>query len=296
MNTVAVPRIIGEYINVYKPKADYYHGPSTDTLIDGKLYAEWLPNDHSIIRGKDGLWHIIGETGPVTGVLHEGEYHCFHVRTSGQSLEKALEEQTWVEEPKSLCPNDRPDEGNRFYAPCVIEKGDLYYMMYGPQDIRYAISPNLYDWTPRGTLFVTRDFEGDPMIIKIGGQYYMYMLHHPAGLSCRTSPDLMKWSEPVIVYEHSSRQVNCESPFMVCKDDLFYLFWCQWDWDNSHGPFDHRTRVFCSDDPLDFAPSKQIAMLNAHAPEVVQDQDGKWFISSAEWPSRGISLARLEWI
>ena len=296
MNAVAVPRIIGEYINVYKPKADYYHGPSTDTLIDGKWYDEWIANDHTIVKGRDDLWHAFGITGPYTDMLHEGEYQSFHIKSPGQRTERIMEEQAWIEEPKVLRPYERPNENSRLYAPCIVEKDSLYYMIYGPQDIRYAVSPDLYDWTPRGTLFVTRNFEGDPVIIKIGDQYYMYMLHHPAGLSCRTSPDLTQWSEPTIVYEHSSRQVNCESPFMVCKDDLFYLFWCQWDWDNSHGPFDHRTRVFCSDDPMDFDPGKQIAMLNAHAPEVVQDQNRKWFISSAEWPCRGISLARLEWI
>ena len=35
--------------------------------------------------------------------------------------------------------------------------------------------------------------------------------------------------------------------------------------------------------------------LRAHAPEIVQDEKGDYFISSADYPQRGINLARLVW-
>jgi beta-fructofuranosidase len=46
---------------------------------------------------------------------------------------------------------------------------------------------------------------------------------------------------------------------------------------------------------MDFNNGKAIAEINAHAPEILRDEDGRWYISSAEWPYRGISLAPLEW-
>ncbi len=52
-----------------------------------------------------------------------------------------------------------------------------------------------------------------------------------------------------------------------------------------------------SDDPLNFGTDdeKQITTLNAHAPEIFQDEKGDWYISSVEWPNRGVSVDRLFW-
>jgi beta-fructofuranosidase len=52
-----------------------------------------------------------------------------------------------------------------------------------------------------------------------------------------------------------------------------------------------------SDDPINFGTDdeKQVALLNAHAPEIFQDEAGHWYISSVEWPNRGVSVDRLSW-
>jgi len=80
---------------------------------------------------------------------------------------------------------------------------------------------------------------------------------------------------------------------MIEMDGAFYLFWTIHD--GTHGNWDHRTFVFRSDRPDDFREAEEVAMLDAHAPELVRDADGEWFISSVEWPIRGVSLARLAW-
>lgn len=49
-----------------------------------------------------------------------------------------------------------------------------------------------------------------------------------------------------------------------------------------------------SEDPLRF-DGRPVARLEAHAPEVFRDEDGQWYISSAEWPARGVSIAKLAW-
>ncbi|MEJ2383420.1 MAG: hypothetical protein P8Y54_03385, partial [Xanthomonadales bacterium] len=36
--------------------------------------------------------------------------------------------------------------------------------------------------------------------------------------------------------------------------------------------------------------------LKSHAPEIFQDETGNWYISSVEWPNRGVSVDKLEWV
>lgn len=294
-----IPKLSGNYVNVYSPQGDHYYGPSKDTIKNGEYYEDWIPNDHTFIQAKDGSWHAFGITGPCSGAgkFHEAEYQSFHIRSPFQELGRSLQENTWIEEPKILRPADRPQEDVRLYAPCVIEKNSLYYLFYGPEQIRSAVSSNLYHWTAKGTVFTCHPdhFEGDPMIIKISDLYYMYLLHSPAGICCRTSADLINWSEKISAYEHSAKRINCESPFIVKKNEGFYLFWTPWPWSNGKA-YEHETRVLFSKDPLCFKPEQEIACLDAHAPEVLKDKDGNWFISSAEWPERGINMARLEWV
>ncbi len=64
-----------------------------------------------------------------------------------------------------------------------------------------------------------------------------------------------------------------------------------------HDPryYDYRTFVYVSDTPTDFKNRDAITKLKAHAPEIIQDEKGNYFISSADYPKRGVNLARLEW-
>lgn len=295
MGSIAVPRILGEYVNVYAPRGDVYQGPPTTNLKHGTFYEEWIPNDHTFIKSRDGTWHAFGITGPYAGKVHEAEFQSFHIRSPFPTLEKSLMSKSWIEEPKVLGAPDRPDEDRRLYAPCVIEKDALYFMFYGPEEIRCAVSSDLYHWRPQGTIISCQEYENDPMIVKVDSEYYLYTLHHPAGICCRRSRDLLTWSTETLAYEHSLQQANCESPFLVARDGRFYLFWTLWDWAGSHGPYDYRTHVLTSDDPERFRQADLVATLHAHAPEVLQDDDGDWFISSAEYPHRGINLTRLAW-
>jgi arabinan endo-1,5-alpha-L-arabinosidase len=60
------------------------------------------------------------------------------------------------------------------------------------------------------------------------------------------------------------------------------------------GANQHQSHVYQSDNPLEF-DSKAVARLEAHAPEIFQGENGQWYISSAEWPERGVSIAKLKW-
>lgn len=113
-----------------------------------------------------------------------------------------------------------------------------------------------------------------------------------------TSRDLESWEEVKVVLRMSDG-IDPESPTLIRYQGTFYLFVCGWNgvWDRKdlNGAYQHVTYVYQSNDPFAFDASREICRLEAHAPEVFQDESGQWYISSAEWPNRGISVARLVW-
>jgi beta-fructofuranosidase len=168
-------------------------------------------------------------------------------------------------------------------------------MIYGPNPLRLATSTNLYDWKAAGVLFQQEGGARDPNVVCHGGRYILAYVTRNSILA-RTSQDLRHWStEPVEIFR-MRRTGDPESPSIVEHDAQFYLFWCLWDAaDAVNGAYDHQTFVYRSSDPLDFKEAPCVEELKAHAPEVFQDESGDWFISSVEWPSRGMSIAPLAW-
>ena len=130
----------------------------------------------------------------------------------------------------------------------------------------------------------------DPNILIHDGTYYLTYVTGNS-LLCRTSKTLGEWNtEPVEILRLEKGAP--ESPTLLRHGGAFYVFYAIWD--GTRGPYDSRTYVHRSDDPLHF-PNKPIAQLDAHAPEIFQGEDGAWWISSVEYPVTGVSLARLEW-
>ncbi|PYI56609.1 hypothetical protein DLM86_06480 [Paenibacillus flagellatus] len=271
-----------------------FPGPDSESFRAGRYYDRWVPNDHMILKGKDGRWHAFGITHPeppADAYIHEGEWMSFHAVSPPGTLREHLRHGAWQDCPKLLPPSERPSEEKEFYAPFIVEKDGLYHMFYSPHQMRLAVSSDLYRWTPKGALFSQDGGMRDPNVIFCDGRYIMVYYAKPA-IWARTSTDLLHWSDPVDIFR-TERPGELESPVLIARDNLFYLFWCIYDGHN--GPFDNRTSVYCSDDPFDFHGKEAIASLPAHAPEVFQDEAGDWYISSAEYPYRGVSIAQLSW-
>ena len=291
-----VPRITGSYIHVYRPEPDVFPGPDTARLKAGQRCDDWQPNDHAIIKGPDNRWHAFGITHPnLPGPpWHEGEFQAFHAASPPGDLRDNLREHAWQDLPKILSPKDRPGERLEFYAPYIVSSGEEYWMFYSPSPIRYATSPDLVKWTPKGKLFDQEGAGRDPSIFYHDGKYYM-LLTSGTGVVVRTSVDLLTWSEPTtICLLPDGQKGGAESPTMIRQGDAFYLFWCRWD-PKIDDAYQHITSVFRSKDPLDFRNRRPLARLKAHAPEIFQDEHGDWYISSVEWPRRGLSIAPLSW-
>lgn len=301
---ILVPKQANEYVRIYKADGDYFFGPDTPELKEGKWYDEWVPNDHTIVKGNDGKWHIFGithplvETVPLNKGIHEGEYASFHAVSAVTNFKESLQEYRYNDLSKILTPRDRPGEIPSNHAPFIIKKDGLYQMVYGPNPIRLAVSPNLYDWEPKGALFSDKDGARDPNLLYYKGTYY---LTYCSVKSVRmvTSNDLINWSEPRTILK--TNKFDPESPSLLFHNNSFYLFVCAWEggWDgkNIQGAYTNKAYVYNSDDLTNFGidQEKEITVLNAHAPEIFQGEDGQWYISSVEWPQRGVSIDKLEW-
>lgn len=302
--SVYVPSQANEYVCVYKPAGDRFFGPDTANLKEGRWYDEWVPNDHTFVKDDKGIWHIFGITHPLVATdplskgIHEGEYASFHAISSATTFKETLQTHHYSDLPKILTPRDRPGEVLANHAPYIVRKGGLYHMVYGHSPIRLAVSSDLSKWTPKGTLFAEPDGARDPSLLLHDGTYYIVY----CSVKCvrlRSSRDLIHWSPARTIFKADS--FDPESPSLIWFKDSFYLFVCSWDgiWDQKdiQGAYQHKTYVLHSDDPMNFGADRerQVAVLNSHAPEIFQDEDGQWYISSVEWPYRGVSVDKLQW-
>ncbi len=287
--------IPGPYVHVYQPQPDVFPGPDSESFRAGERYSDWVPNDHCVVKGPDGRWHAFGITHPAPpagAAIHEGEWLSFHAAAPPGPLAANLQEGTWEDLPKVLPPGDRPGEKLQNHAPFVVERDSVYHMVYGPSPIRLATSTDLFVWTLQGPLFEQDGGARDPCVLVRNGGYVMVYCSQESILA-RTSDDLVHWSDEPVEIFRMRRSGAPESPALLEREGRSYLFWCIWD--DTQGPYDHRTFVYMSDDPLDFLDAPQVGLLDAHAPEIIVDELGDTYITSAEWPRRGLSIAPLVW-
>lgn len=291
---IKVPVQKNQYVNIYSPKPDTFPGPSTSELQQGRLYKQWVPNDHTFVKDKSGDWHIFGITHPLTSTknIHQGEFMAFHAKGN---LTDSVTENSFTDLPKVLTPATRKGERLELYAPFIIERENAYYMTYSPSPMRLAVSTNLNNWTTHGILFKDKKGARDPNVFFHAGKYHIIYCTE-RNVALRTSVDFKSWSTSKIIY--TAKDFEPESPSIIIKDQGFYLFVCGWNgvWDRKSvsGAYQHRTYVYYSESINEFNNKNFVTILNAHAPEIFKT--GKqWYVSSAEYPYRGISIDKLEW-
>lgn len=279
-----IPRIASEWKILYKPEN---HG-------------DYI-NDHSIVRGPDGKWHLFGITSFGTGSYHEKYFS--HGR--GDSLEKEFAEVGKV-----------IDRGTLAWAPCVIEREGNYYMFYGPSPTSLAVSFDMQEWF--GTRVTLKNeplmaAHRDHFVLKLeDGTYLMYVTgvkDKRGAISLFSSSDLLTWDfEGYALTSGENTPLNppwgaMESPFVLKKDGLYYLFVTYTDCSDATYC---NTMVFVSKDPKVFGEFdgekgvQPITVLKAHAPEILEE-NGEYYITTCGWkskpnPNKGaVSVARLEW-
>lgn len=292
-----IPFLSGDYVNVFRPSGQTYPGPDGLELHHGLYYEEWVPNDHAFIRDGGGNWHIFGITHPLTSVanVHEGEVQLFHAKAPADAFDR-IAPGIFRDLGCILPPAERSGEPEEIHSPAIVELGGVYQMIYGPTQFRLAQSRNLEHWELKGELF--RDDAGasrDPQIMEHDGRFLLCYCSGYEVKMCQ-SPDLCNWSRPETILR-LPEGVCPESPFLMSHDGIFYLFVCTWqgkNWDHKtiSDAYQHQTLVFAADRIEDLAGTEPVTVLDAHAPEIVRC-NGRYCISSAEWPYRGINLAPL---
>lgn len=293
-----IPKICTDYLRAYIPRSDIYAGPNSETFTTGVLYENWVPNDHIIVKGNDNCWHAYGITHPSTinmKHIHEAEWQSFHAATKEGNFRDFFKEDSFEDKSKILYPQDRPNEDKNQHSPAIVKKDGLYYMFYGPKSMRYAISKDMYNWEPKGTVFEDVGSSRDPHIFYEDGVYYMTYCVDDYIVS-RTSKDLINWSDRTVIFR-MRRSGSAESPVLLKYEDLYYLIWCIWDEkEKDPDPYDPRSYVYASKNIMDFNEAELVAQLYAHCPEILIDEFGDYYISSAHKPYRGINIAKLEWV
>jgi hypothetical protein len=263
------------------------------------------PVDFAIWQAKDGTWQL---WSCIRSTKSGGQTRLFH-RWEGRNLHDV----NW--KPMGIALQADPSLGETeggLQAPHVILVDRTYYMFYGDINrICLAKSsdgkvfhrvmnekgqPNLFE----GPYYHARD----PMVMKHCGLYYCYYMGHAQGrdpesaIFCRTSPDLRRWSEAIMVSGGGSPAKktdwyggDSECPFVVERNGLFYLFRNQ-----VYGERALNTQ-YASANLLDFGVNDDRFLIGETpiaAPEIIEDA-GKQYIAALLPSLKGIQLAELGW-
>ncbi|MBP7948675.1 MAG: hypothetical protein KA004_03395 [Verrucomicrobiales bacterium] len=264
------------------------------------------PVDFAVWQAADGswqLWSCVRET------KCGGRTRLFHRWEGGQ-----LTDTDW--KPMGIAMRADPALGETdggLQAPHVFKEQGRYHMVYGDwQRICLATSTDGKTFTrvlnARGQpdLF-SGPYENtrDPMMLKVGDLFHCYYMGHKQGapfqsaIFCRTSEDLVRWSEPVMVSAggQAARQSNwfggdAECPFVVNRDGRFTLFRTQ-----LYGLKSLNTQ-YTSPNPLNFGVGHddyRTGTLPVAAPEIIR-HEGQWFVAALKPGLDGIRIARLRWV
>ncbi len=260
----------------------------------------WYINDHCFIRAQDGKWHLFG-------ITREEPARPIEEIQFAHATADSLRQVPWVKAPPALTvARESPWREVHLWAPHVIFHQDLYYMFYcagGTNGAHYRIhlatSPDLKTWTrsPQNPLIMDGFDARDPFVLRVQDQWVMYYTatskpdggHHIVAYV--TSDNLVTWTNRGVAFTDPSTGTwggPTESPFVVRRGEAYYLF---------VGPRDNydSTQVFVSADPFHWDSEKKVGDIPAHAAEVIQDADGKWYVSRAGWGKGGVYLAPLTW-
>ena len=281
-----IPKITGEWKVLFRPEK----------------YGNYV-NDHTLVKDDDGKWHLYGITS-FGGRSYDEKYFVHGV---GGSLDAPLKEV-----------NKTIDTGSLAWAPCVIKEGENFYMFYGPSPTKLAVSFDNAEWFG----YAVKMHKEPPMsahrdhfVLKLKDNSFLMFVSgikdKKSAISLFSSTDLLSWNfEGFALTSGENAPLNpgwgaMESPFVVEKNGLYYLFVTYTDCSNDTY---NQTLVFVSENPKSFGEYNggaggvsPVTTLSAHAPEIVKDGDD-YYITTCGWlskpiPHKGaVSIAKLSWV
>lgn len=258
----------------------------------------WCLNDHTFVKGPDGLWHVFAITHPNPMKWEEDMG-----KNLAHATAKTLTQSPWTPQPFAVTADNAHGE-YLLWAPHIVKEGRTYHMFVcgGAKEghvysIHHLTSKDLFKWDrATNNPVVTDGFDGrDPMVIRDGKRWILYFTANskPEGgnhvVKAVESRDLKTWSkEPKTVFTHTTVGTfggPTESPFVVRRGKTYYLF-------ITDGGTVH---VYRSQDPLHWEMKDEVGTIEAHASEVIRDERGNWFVSHVGWMWGPLSLAPLTW-
>lgn len=297
------------------PKKDYLYVPEVTGAwwqvahnpdLGRHTTKKQQPVDFAIWQAADGSWQL---WSCIRGTACGGKTRLFYGWES-----RNLTDADWT--PRGIVMEADSTVGEvpgGLQAPHVIVRDGIYYMLYGCWDgICLAKSTDGKHFTrivnKNGT---TKLFSGpmmntrDPMTLKIGDTYHCYYVGHlnnddpakiKAAIFCRTSQNLLDWSEPTLVSGGGCVAEldgwgggDAECPFVVPMGDKYVLFRNQ-----VYAP-DNLNTQYCSPNPMDFGVDSDrymVGQLKVAAPEIIKA--GNLYYIAALMPGiDGIRIARL---
>lgn len=263
--------------------------------------SAWHVNDHCLIQGPDGTWHLFG----IAFQEAEGPDEQALAHATSSSLTGPFTTQ------KPVLVADADYGETHLWAPHVVEHDGTYYMFYagGGTDHANAImclatSTDLWHWTrdPDGPLFEDGWEARDPMVLRHGDRWIMYYCatenrrYSRHIVAYRTSTDLRTWGERHIAYEapqYGDGAGDTESPVVIAHKGAFYLFVGPVGaYEGGYNSYDS-TDVIRSADPLHFDRDDRVGRIRCHAPEVIRHH-GRWYVTHSGVGQNGVYLAELD--
>ncbi len=252
--------------------------------------------DHSFYLDDDGVWHL-------WAAIRNAKIGHVICAWESPSLEGPWDCQGVVLRAKERYgENIKPNGKEHLSAPFFIQHDGQWNCFYNSKGVCRLRSEDGKTFkrvlNAEGSSFSHRGGR-DVMILKIDDLYFAYSCVTTVSaddwaksfMIVRTSPDLETWSDYTIVSEGGragNGPVSAESPFVVQRDEGFYLF--------RSSSIDFNTYVYFSDTPYNFGvndDSKLITVLPLRAPEIIRHA-GKEFISDLA-DFKGLRLAELTW-
>ncbi len=270
---------------------------------------EWYTNDHCFVTGHDGTLHWFGINNPYPpkGKSLYGYEHPYIGHLISTKPDK-----NW--ERLAFAFDEYESQGTeRVGAPYVVwhEKSNRWIMVLSTyfdkrSGLEVCWSDDLCVWNRtkkrilEGTL---QPSTRDPHIIKgKDGKYWIHMVS--SGVEGRKNSQIIRlktkdfehFEKPQIIMEINGKRPAIESPFLVERNGLWYLF-CTY----AHRRYEE-TIVIVSDDPNHFDFKENcLTTLFGHASEIFT-YNGKTYISSCGPEDRqslnnhGVTLAELGWL
>ena len=177
----------------------------------------WYINDHTFVRDREGMWHLIGITHAEPAAPFD-ELHFAHA--TAPTLHGP-----WTKQPFALSTDHEWGE-THLWAPHVIEHDSTYWMYYcagGAEKTEYRIhlatSSDCVTWTrhPENPMVVDGFEARDPMVLWVDDRWVLYYTatSEPAGgafiVAATESHDLVHWRGRHTVYRGRAHRHGCRA-------------------------------------------------------------------------------------